>query len=96
MSSFGRQQGDLKRLQATFSPEHMIPERRCMLKPNNDHLMEVVYTVEETASLLKVSKKTVYRLVARDLPKATNALRHLRITRRSLEEFLARTSGEEA
>ena len=66
-----------------------------MLNGNVSHLPQLVYTVEETASILKVSNKSVYRLIDRGLLKASNALRHLRITHKSLEEFLAKTSGEE-
>ncbi len=51
-------------------------------------LPELVFTVRETAQILKVSDKTVYRLVDRGLLKASKALRHLRITRSSLEEFV--------
>ncbi len=65
-----------------------------MLKGNAGHLPVMVYTVDETASILKVKKKTVYRLVEREMLKASKALRHLRITSKSLEEFLARTTGE--
>ncbi|WCJ60690.1 helix-turn-helix domain-containing protein [Fontisphaera persica] len=61
---------------------------------NRDELPTLVYTVHETAAILKVTEKTIYRLVDRELLKASNALRHLRITRKSLEEFLAKTSGE--
>jgi excisionase family DNA binding protein len=47
--------------------------------------------VEEAANILKVSNKTIYRLVDRNLLCATKALRHLRITKKSLEQFLATT-----
>jgi excisionase family DNA binding protein len=62
---------------------------------DNRSLPQLVYTVEEAASILKVSNKTVYRLVDRNLLHASKALRHLRITKKSLEQFLATTSGEE-
>ena len=61
----------------------------------NRSLPHLVYTVEETAEILKVSNKTVYRLVDRNLLRATKALRHLRITKKSLDQFLATTTGEE-
>ena len=66
-----------------------------MAKEENRSLPQLVYTVKETAEILKVSKKTVYRLVERKYLHATKALRHLRITKRSLDQFLAATSGEE-
>jgi excisionase family DNA binding protein len=65
-----------------------------MLRGYRDDLPTLVYTVSETGAILKVTDKTVYRLVDRGLLKASKALRHLRITRKSLEEFLATTSGE--
>lgn len=48
------------------------------------------YTGTETAAILKVTEKTVRRLVARGLLKKCQAIRHIRITRRSLDEFLAK------
>lgn len=55
----------------------------------NRCLPQMVYTVEEAAEILKVSRKTIYRLVDRKQLHATKALRHLRITKKSLEQFLA-------
>ena len=48
-----------------------------------------VYTASETASILKVNEKTVRRLIDRGLLKKSKAIRHIRITRQSLDEFLA-------
>jgi excisionase family DNA binding protein len=59
-----------------------------MQKVNPAMLPELAYTVAEVAQILKVSEKSVNRLVDRGLLKASNALRHLRITRSSLEEFV--------
>jgi excisionase family DNA binding protein len=56
-------------------------------------LPQMVFTVEETAAILKVSHKTVYRLIGRNLLKASSALRHKRITIRSIETFLNSTSN---
>ena len=47
------------------------------------------YTGSEAAAILKVNEKTVRRLVDRGLLKKCKAIRHIRITRRSLDEFLA-------
>jgi excisionase family DNA binding protein len=60
----------------------------------NRNLPQMVYTVEETAEILKVCEKTVYRLVERKMLHAVKALRHLRITKKSLDAFLASTAGE--
>jgi excisionase family DNA binding protein len=54
---------------------------------------QLVFTAGETAALLKVTEKTVYRLVARQKLHAIKSLRHLRITRASLEKFLANEGG---
>lgn len=60
----------------------------------NRSLPQMVYTVEETAEILKVSSKTVYRLVERKMLAAIKALRHLRITKKSLDQFLATSTTE--
>jgi excisionase family DNA binding protein len=60
---------------------------------SNHEVAPLVFTAGETAALLKVSPKTVYRLVARGFLSSTNHLRHLRITRASLEKFLANDGG---
>lgn len=65
-----------------------------MQNTNNTCLPELVYTASEAASILKVNQKTIYRLVDRNLLHASKALRHLRITRKSLEAFLINTAGE--
>lgn len=49
----------------------------------------LVYTASEAAAILKVNEKTVRRLVDRGLLKKSNSIRHIRITRLSLEDFLA-------
>ena len=56
------------------------------------HQPQLVFTVEETAAILKVTPKTVYRLVDRKLLHAIKALRHLRITKKSLDSFVSNTS----
>ena len=48
-----------------------------------------VYTASETAAILKVNEKTVRRLIDRGLLTKAKAIRHIRITRQSLDEFLA-------
>jgi hypothetical protein len=59
----------------------------------NGSLPQLVFTAGETAALLKVTEKTVYRLVARKKLYAIKSLRHLRIPRASLEKFLANEGG---
>ena len=53
----------------------------------------LVYTVDEVAALLKVTPKTVYRLIERGLLKSTGAVRHKRITPAEIERFLRVTMG---
>ena len=47
-----------------------------------------VYRVGEVSEVLQVSTKTVYRLVARGLLKKSDALRHLRISAESVDQFI--------
>lgn len=51
--------------------------------------LNLVLTADEVAALLKVSTKTVYRLVERQKLKRIESLRYLRITKTSLEKFVA-------
>jgi excisionase family DNA binding protein len=50
-------------------------------------------TVRVGGHQLNVSEKTVYRLVARGLIKASKALRHLRIPVESVEAFITSTTN---
>ena len=54
-----------------------------------DQMPQLVFTAGETAALLKVTEKTVYRLVSRQRLHAVKSLRHLRVTKKSLDAFLA-------
>jgi len=53
----------------------------------------VVYTVPEVAVILKITEKSVYRLIERGLLKSCCALRHKRISKIALERFLRETTG---
>ena len=53
----------------------------------------LAYTANETAEMLGLSPKTVYRLIERGLLKSVGALRHKRITRTEIERFLKTTTG---
>jgi excisionase family DNA binding protein len=75
-----------------LSPQHTAPQGH--MTTDHPPLPQLVFTAAEAAQILKTSTKTVYRLVQRDLLKTPKTLRHLRITRKSLEEFLATTTGE--
>ena len=62
--------------------------------PNENHNPpHIVYTAEEVAALLKISTKSVYRLLDRQLLHASKALRHKRISAKSLEFFIKETTG---
>jgi len=51
------------------------------------------YSVSEVSVRFNVSKKTIYRLLDRGLLKSSSALRHKRISRASVEKFVADTDG---
>jgi excisionase family DNA binding protein len=61
----------------------------CMFEAEKSHLPQMVFTVEEIAAILKISQKSVYRLIERKRLHALKALRHHRITKKSLDAFLA-------
>lgn len=48
----------------------------------------VFYTVSEVAEMFGISRKSVYRLLARGLLQSSSALRHKMITKRSVEKFV--------
>jgi hypothetical protein len=54
----------------------------------------LVFTAGETAAFIKVAEKTAYRLAARQKLVAVKALRHLRITRRSLEKLFTNVGSQ--
>jgi len=49
------------------------------------------YTVSEVSEMLAVCEKSVYNLLARGLLKSSSALRHKRITKASIDEFISTT-----
>lgn len=51
----------------------------------------LVYTVEEVAAVLKISTKSVRRLLSRGFLSSSNALRKILIPRQQLEAFLKAT-----
>jgi excisionase family DNA binding protein len=52
----------------------------------------VFYTVAEVSEMFGISRKSVYRLLARGLLKSSTALRHKMIPRSSVEGFLSTTN----
>lgn len=52
-----------------------------------------LYSVEEVAEMFGVCNKSVYRLLARGHLKASSALRHKKISRESIDEFVRTTTG---
>jgi excisionase family DNA binding protein len=56
----------------------------------------LVYTVEETAAVLKISTKSVRRLLARGLLSGCKAFRKILIPRKQVEDFLKATCGTPA
>ena len=52
----------------------------------------VAFSVKETVDMLGVSEKTIRRLIARRLLRASTALRHLLIPKKEIERFLDATT----
>ena len=68
--------------------------RKVICSVNTTNEVElVVYTVPEVAGILKISDKSVYRLIERKLLKSCCALRHKRVSKRELERFVQATNG---
>jgi excisionase family DNA binding protein len=57
-------------------------------------LPKLAYSVKETAEMLGVSDKSVFRLIDRGLLKSSLALRHKRIPRAEIERFLRETTED--
>jgi len=52
------------------------------------------YSVGEVSEMFGISNKSVYRLLDRGLLKSSNALRHKRISKTSIDEFVAKTTSD--
>ena len=83
---------DPKNLEQLFSDLQIRNEDPTPPKPMQTALPRLAYTVEETARMLSVSEKTVYRLIERGLLKSSGALRHKRIAHTEIERFLKATT----
>jgi hypothetical protein len=53
----------------------------------------LLFPVSKVAEMFSVSRKSVHRLLKRDLLQSSNALRHKMITRASIEKFMSATSN---
>ena len=74
----------------TTSPQVRIP-----LVPEGDRkLPRLAFSVKETAEILGISQKTVYRLICRGLLNTSLALRTKLIAMSEIERFLRDTSRE--
>ncbi len=62
------------------------------IKPTVLPPSKLAYTTQETADLLGISPKSVYRLIHRGMLKAVSALRHKRIPKTEIERFLRETT----
>ena len=51
------------------------------------------YSVGEVSEMFGISDKSVYRLLDRGLLRSSNALRHKRISKASIDEFVAKTTN---
>jgi excisionase family DNA binding protein len=61
---------------------------------SNTEVRRLGLTVIETAELLSISTRSVHRLLARGLLRASKALRKIIIPRTEIERFLRDTTGE--
>jgi excisionase family DNA binding protein len=75
--------GDSYQIQGRVQPSRI----QIMSNPKSTPQNVQFYTVPEAAMLLRVSTKTVYRLLHRGILKAPSAVRHKRITAASVESF---------
>jgi excisionase family DNA binding protein len=62
-------------------------EKRAMPEP-------LVYTIEETAAVLRISTKSVRRLIKRGLLTGSKALRKILIPRKQVEDFIKATCDQ--
>lgn len=62
-----------------------------MLNSNQNTSHRAFYTVKEVSVLFNISTKSVYRLLARGHLKASSALRHKRISKASIDQFIVTT-----
>lgn len=64
-----------------------------MQKSALDGSGRVLYTVPEVSQMLAVGHKTVYRLLNRGILRCSSAIRHKRISKESIDEFIRTTTG---
>jgi hypothetical protein len=53
----------------------------------------LLFPVSKVAEMFSISNKSVHRLIDRGLLESSSAFRHKRITRASIEKFMATTTG---
>jgi len=64
-----------------------------MVLNGSEQVGRLFYSAAEVGAMFGVSTKTVYRLLDRGLLKSSSALRHKRISKASIDEFMAKTTG---
>ena len=65
-----------------------------MQKSELNDIEILMFTVKQTAQTLQISQKSVYRLLDRNLLQASRALRHKRISKKSIDEFINSTTTQ--
>ena len=75
------------------SPTHSEHAQKTAPTIDQTKHQRLAYTTNETAEMLGLSPKTVYRLIERGLLKSVGALRHKRITRAEIDRILKTTPG---
>jgi hypothetical protein len=64
-----------------------------MVPNGSERLGRVFYSASEVGDMFSISTKSVYRLLDRGLLKSSSAIRHKRISKASIDEFIAKTTS---
>ena len=85
----------LMNLLVTSRTSETVPQVRNPKVPEGDgKLPRLAFSVKETAGMLGINQKTVYRLICRGLLNTSLALRTKLIAKSEIERFLRDTSRE--
>ena len=68
-----------------------VNRRFTVIKDSINGSERMFYSVSEVSEMFGVCQKTVYRLLDRGLVQASSALRHKRISKASIDQFIAGT-----
>ena len=63
-----------------------------MVSNGSERVGRVFYSASEVGEMFGICTKSVYRLLDRGLLKSSSAIRHKRISKASIDEFIAKTT----